>query len=112
MKKITVTIPDTLYRDLEEIARFQGRSMSNLVSFLIELGLQNWRDINIQIGAEDSLDLQALANARGLPPVALAESIILNYIQDARDRGEIPEIILTIPSSGDDSESPSENNEE
>jgi hypothetical protein len=112
MRKLTVTIPDTLYRDLEEIAQSQGRSLSNLVSFLLEFGLQNWRDVNIQLGAEDSHDLQTLANAYGLSPITLAESIILNYIQNARDRGEISEMVLKIPSSGSDSESSHESHEE
>lgn len=109
MKKLTITIPEMLYGELEEMARFQGRSISNLASFLIELGALNWKEMNIQLGEEDSLDLQALASERGMSPLALVESILTDYLRSVKAREEIP---FAIRSSEDDTERNLEDNEE
>ncbi|WP_416666796.1 ribbon-helix-helix domain-containing protein [Egbenema bharatensis] len=40
MKRITVTLPDAAYAELEDWAEQQGRPVANLATFLIELGLR------------------------------------------------------------------------
>jgi metal-responsive CopG/Arc/MetJ family transcriptional regulator len=39
MKRLSISIPDLLYEGLEQAALKEGRSMSNLASHLIEIGL-------------------------------------------------------------------------
>jgi metal-responsive CopG/Arc/MetJ family transcriptional regulator len=39
MKRLSISIPDLLYEALEQAATAEGRSMSNLASHLIEVGL-------------------------------------------------------------------------
>jgi metal-responsive CopG/Arc/MetJ family transcriptional regulator len=39
MKRLSISIPDLLYEGLEQAALEEGRSMSNLASHLIEIGL-------------------------------------------------------------------------
>lgn len=40
-KKVYVTLPDSVYEDLERWASLQGRPTANLAAFLIEMGI-NW----------------------------------------------------------------------
>ena len=44
MKRLSASIPDKLYERLESLAEHEGRSVSNLVSYLLEHGL----DIKLQ----------------------------------------------------------------
>lgn len=39
-KRISITIPDSVNRELEDYADQEGRSVSNLVSFLVEYALR------------------------------------------------------------------------
>lgn len=39
-KRIYVTLPDTVYNELEGWAEYQGRPTANLASYLIELGIR------------------------------------------------------------------------
>jgi len=39
MKRLSASIPDKLYERLEALAEHEGRSVSNLVSYLLEHGL-------------------------------------------------------------------------
>lgn len=39
VKKISVSLPDAIFQDLEKLAEHQGRPVANLASFFIELGL-------------------------------------------------------------------------
>lgn len=39
-QRITITIPQAVYEDLGEMSIRQGRSMSNLASFLLEQAVQ------------------------------------------------------------------------
>ncbi|MBW4504957.1 MAG: hypothetical protein KME64_00325 [Scytonematopsis contorta HA4267-MV1] len=43
-KRINVTLPDTLYEELERWAEAQGRPTANLAAFLIEIGVKEGRD--------------------------------------------------------------------
>jgi hypothetical protein len=40
MKRFTVTVPDSVYEDLERWADEQGRPTANLAALLIELGIR------------------------------------------------------------------------
>jgi len=40
MKRFTVTVPDSVYEDLERWANEQGRPTANLAALLIELGIR------------------------------------------------------------------------
>lgn len=40
MKRLSASIPDKLYERLEKLAEFEGRSVSNLVSYLLEHSLE------------------------------------------------------------------------
>jgi predicted DNA-binding protein len=51
MKRLSASIPDKLYERLEALAEHEGRSVSNLVSYLLEHGL----DLKIQ-GYERTAD--------------------------------------------------------
>lgn len=44
MKRITVTLPDAAYAELEDWAEQQGRPVANLATFLIELGLRQGKE--------------------------------------------------------------------
>ncbi|MGI0484921.1 ribbon-helix-helix domain-containing protein [Pantanalinema rosaneae CENA516] len=39
-KRFTVTVPDSIYGDLERWAEQQGRPAANLAAFLIEVGIR------------------------------------------------------------------------
>jgi hypothetical protein len=39
-KRFTVTIPDSVFDDLEEWADYQGRPTANLAAYLIEAGIR------------------------------------------------------------------------
>jgi len=39
MKRIAASVPDQLYRNLESLAESEGRSLSNLISYLLERSL-------------------------------------------------------------------------
>jgi CopG-like RHH_1 or ribbon-helix-helix domain, RHH_5 len=43
-KRINVTLPDTLYDELERWAEAQGRPTANLAAFLIEIGLKEGKE--------------------------------------------------------------------
>jgi hypothetical protein len=40
-QRITITVPQAVYRQLGEISFREGRSMSNLASFLLERAIQD-----------------------------------------------------------------------
>lgn len=40
MKRLSASIPDKLYDRLEKLAEFEGRSVSNLVSYLLEQSVE------------------------------------------------------------------------
>jgi hypothetical protein len=44
VKKFSVTVPDSVFRDLEILAEHQGRPTANLASFLVELGLHIYKE--------------------------------------------------------------------
>lgn len=44
VKKFSVTVPDSVFKDLEVLAEHQGRPTANLGSFLIELGLHVYKE--------------------------------------------------------------------
>ena len=39
-KRIFVTLPDVIHKDLEEWAEYQGRPTANLAAYLIESGIR------------------------------------------------------------------------
>lgn len=39
MKRIAASVPDQLYRNLESLAESEGRTLSNLISYLLERSL-------------------------------------------------------------------------
>lgn len=41
--RMSMTIPDSAFRQLLELSDEQGRSMSNLAAFLLETGLANYQ---------------------------------------------------------------------
>ena len=43
-KRFTVTLPDTIYEDLERWAELQGRPPANLAAFLIEIGINQGKE--------------------------------------------------------------------
>lgn len=43
-KRTTITLPDSVYVELEDWARQQGRPVANLASFLVELGIRQAKD--------------------------------------------------------------------
>lgn len=43
-KRINVTLPDSLYEELERWAEAQGRPTANLAAFLIEIGVKEGRE--------------------------------------------------------------------
>lgn len=43
-KKFTVTVPDSVFEDLEILADTQGRPTANLAAFLIELGIKQIKE--------------------------------------------------------------------
>ena len=43
-RKVFVTLPDTVYEDLERWAILQGRPTANLAAFLIETGINAGKD--------------------------------------------------------------------
>jgi metal-responsive CopG/Arc/MetJ family transcriptional regulator len=40
-KRFTVTLPDSIYKELDTIAGKEGRSTANLAAFLIEQGVRD-----------------------------------------------------------------------
>ncbi|WP_083468857.1 ribbon-helix-helix domain-containing protein [Nostoc piscinale] len=40
MKRLSASIPDKLYERLERLAESEGRSVSNLVSYLLEYSIE------------------------------------------------------------------------
>lgn len=43
-KRFTITVPDSLFEELEEWAESQGRPTANLAAFLVEVGVKNAKD--------------------------------------------------------------------
>ncbi|GAA6617258.1 hypothetical protein NUACC26_030680 [Scytonema sp. NUACC26] len=43
-KKFSVTVPDSVFNDLERLAELQGRPTANLAAFLIELGVREAKE--------------------------------------------------------------------
>jgi CopG-like RHH_1 or ribbon-helix-helix domain, RHH_5 len=43
-KRFTVTVPDSVFEDLEILADTQGRPTANLAAFLIELGIKQIKE--------------------------------------------------------------------
>lgn len=43
-KRFTVTVPDSIFEDLEALADSQGRPTANLAAFLIETGINQIKD--------------------------------------------------------------------
>jgi hypothetical protein len=44
-KRFTVTVPDSVFEDLEVLADVQGRPTANLAAFLIELGIKQTKEL-------------------------------------------------------------------
>jgi predicted DNA-binding protein len=47
-KKFSVTLPDAIYKDLEDIANREGRSTANLAAFLIECGIREIKKLEVK----------------------------------------------------------------
>jgi hypothetical protein len=47
-KRFTVTLPDAVFKDLEDIATKEGRSTANLAAFLIESGIREIKKTQAQ----------------------------------------------------------------
>ncbi|MEI6446067.1 MAG: hypothetical protein WCO29_23805 [Nostocales cyanobacterium ELA583] len=47
-KRFTVTLPDAVFKDLEDIAAKEGRSTANLAAFLIESGIREIKKTQAQ----------------------------------------------------------------
>ncbi|NMG19750.1 ribbon-helix-helix domain-containing protein [Brasilonema bromeliae] len=43
-KRFTVTLPDSVFEDLEVLADAQGRPTANLAAFLIEIGIKETKE--------------------------------------------------------------------
>ncbi|WP_396336369.1 ribbon-helix-helix domain-containing protein [Fischerella sp. JS2] len=43
-KRFTVTLPDSVFEDLEVLADIQGRPTANLAAFLIEIGIRQAKE--------------------------------------------------------------------
>ncbi|MEM7553255.1 MAG: hypothetical protein AAF378_04005 [Cyanobacteria bacterium P01_A01_bin.84] len=43
-KRFTVTLPDSVFKELEVLADAQGRPTANLASFLIEVGVSQMKE--------------------------------------------------------------------
>ncbi|NMG11740.1 hypothetical protein [Brasilonema sp. UFV-L1] len=43
-KRFTVTLPDSVFEDLEVLADTQGRPTANLAGFLIEIGIKQIKE--------------------------------------------------------------------
>ncbi len=43
-KRFTVTLPDSVFEDLEVLADAQGRPTANLAAFLIEIGIRQAKE--------------------------------------------------------------------
>ncbi|NWF58682.1 MAG: hypothetical protein HXY43_05050 [Fischerella sp.] len=43
-KRFTVTLPDSVFEDLEVLADAQGRPTANLAAFLIEIGIKQAKE--------------------------------------------------------------------
>jgi hypothetical protein len=43
-KKFSITVPDSVYEDLERLADLQGRPAANLAAFLVESGLERAKE--------------------------------------------------------------------
>ncbi|BAZ65550.1 hypothetical protein AMR41_26205 [Hapalosiphon sp. MRB220] len=43
-KKFSITVPDYVFEDLEELAKIQGRTTANLAAFLVETGIREARE--------------------------------------------------------------------
>ncbi|MBD1853908.1 hypothetical protein H6F87_28755 [Cyanobacteria bacterium FACHB-502] len=43
-KRTTITLPDSVFEELEEWADQQGRPTANLASFLVELGIRQAKE--------------------------------------------------------------------
>lgn len=43
-KRFTVTLPDSVFEDLEVLASAQGRPTANLAAFLIEVGISQIKE--------------------------------------------------------------------
>jgi predicted DNA-binding protein len=55
VKKFSVTVPDSVFKDLEALAEHQGRPTANLAAFLVELGLHIYKERGeFPSGATDS----------------------------------------------------------
>ncbi|MBE9202054.1 MULTISPECIES: hypothetical protein [unclassified Nodularia (in: cyanobacteria)] len=42
-KRFSVTLPDTVFEQLETLADNQGRTTANLAAYLLELGVRNMK---------------------------------------------------------------------
>lgn len=52
MKRLSASIPDKLYQRLEKLADHEGRSVSNLVAYLLEHSLEEKLEGYIKAGEE------------------------------------------------------------
>lgn len=47
-KRFSVTVPDTIFEELEKMADTQGRTTANLAAFLIESGIREIKKTQVQ----------------------------------------------------------------
>ena len=47
-KRFSVTVPDTIFEELEKMADSQGRTTANLAAFLIETGIREIKKTQAQ----------------------------------------------------------------
>ena len=47
-KRFSVTLPDTVFEDLEKIANEQGRTTANLAAFLVEYGIRELKKLELK----------------------------------------------------------------
>ncbi|MFM5958048.1 MAG: ribbon-helix-helix domain-containing protein [Dolichospermum sp.] len=47
-KRFSVTLPDTVFEDLEKIANEQGRTTANLAAFLVESGIREFKKLELK----------------------------------------------------------------
>ncbi|MFM6203952.1 ribbon-helix-helix domain-containing protein [Planktothrix sp.] len=45
-KRITAYVPDSVYKKIEERCQQEGRTMSSLISFIVESAMKEWEKEN------------------------------------------------------------------
>lgn len=88
-KRITITLSDEIFDDLEIWAKQRGQTVAGLTAIIVDQAVTEAMVSTIKLNVETSSSLRELARARGITPAALAQKLLVKALKVAQEDSDI-----------------------